>query len=55
MRLSVERMRVYDLAVRKLMGMVEEVCGREEIRVHHQQEQSYDFSSLFHQWAKVRN
>lgn len=43
-----------ELAIRKLVGMIEEVRGREKECVHKNQEESCIFSELHHPTAKIR-
>ena len=51
---NVEGMRMDEFVIRKLVGMIEEVRGREKECVHKYQEESCIFSKLHHPAAKIR-
>ena len=51
---NAEGMRMDEFAIRKLMGVIEEVRGREKECVHKYQEESCIFSKLHHPTAKIQ-
>ena len=51
---NAEGMRMDEFVIRKLVGMIEEVRGREKECVHKYQDESCIFSKLHHPTAKIR-
>lgn len=51
---NAEGVRMDELAIRKLVGVIEKVRGRKEECVHKYQEEPCIFSKLHHPFAKIR-
>ena len=51
---NAEWMRMDEFVIRKLVGVIEKICGRKEECVHEYQEKPCIFSKFHHPFAKVR-